>query len=127
MTLIAVVTGIILLEYFFLTLMVGFVRGKTGIQAPATTGDEKLERALRVQMNTLEQIVIVVPAMWIFGQYIRADIAASLGLVFVVGRILYAVGYMVDPKKRAPGFIIGMLATIVLLLGGLYGAIMAAL
>lgn len=127
MHLIAVVAALVLLEYLVFVLMVGAVRGKSGIQAPAMTGSPELERIIRVQQNTLEQIVIVLPALWLFGSYISEPIGAGLGLVFVVGRALYCKGYVADPGKRAAGFVIGGLATVALLLGGLYGAAMAAL
>lgn len=127
MDLIATVAALMLVEYFVFTTLVGVTRGKTGIDAPATTGDPRLERMLRVQMNTLEQLIIVLPSMWIFGLYISATWGAGLGLVFIIGRIIYCMGYLSDPKKRGPGFLIGFLATLVLMLGGLYGAGMAAL
>ncbi|MFT5578251.1 MAG: glutathione S-transferase [Paraglaciecola psychrophila] len=127
MELIAVVSGLIVLEYFILTMLVGRARGKSGIEAPAMTGDPGLERALRVQLNTLEQLIIVLPGLWLFGTYISATWGAGLGLVFIVGRALYAQAYMSDPSRRGPGFLIGLLATVALLLGGIYGAVMAAL
>ena len=125
MDLVAAITGVIVLEYFVFAMMVGIVREKSGIQAPAMTGDAKLERMLRVQMNTLEQMVVVIPAMWLFGTYISEVYAASLGAVFVIARVLYCRGYLIDPNKRAIGFGLGMLATIMMLAGGLYGAIAA--
>ncbi len=127
MSLIATVAALMLVEYFVFAMLVGVARGKTGIEAPATTGDPRLERILRVQMNTLEQLIIALPSMWIFGLYISETWGAGLGLVFIVGRVIYCMGYVSDPKKRGPGFLIGYLATVVLMFGGLYGAGMAAL
>jgi len=127
MELIAVVSGLIVLEYFILTMLVGKARAKSGIDAPAMTGDPGLERALRVQLNTLEQLVIVLPGLWLFGSYISATWGAGLGLVFIIGRGLYGQAYMSDPTRRGTGFLIGLLATVVLLLGGIYGAVIAAL
>lgn len=127
MHLVATVIGLILLEYFVFTMMVGAFRGKSGIQAPAMTGDPKLERMIRVQMNTLEQMVVVIPSMWLFATYNSETVSAGLGLAFVLGRVLYCVGYLADPNKRAVGFTIGMLASTILLLGGLYGAVATAL
>jgi uncharacterized membrane protein YecN with MAPEG domain len=94
------------------------------VQAPATTGDELFERALRVQVNTLEQLVITLPAMWISAMYYRPLLAAGLGLVFFLGRLLYRTGYMKDPAKRGPGMMIGFLANVALLLTALWGAVM---
>ena len=127
MELVAAVTMLVVLEYLVFTMLVGMARGKSGVQAPATTGDPLLERTLRVQMNTLEQLAIVIPSMWLFGLYVSATYAAGLGLVFAVARIIYYRGYVADPKKRAAGFGIGFLVTVVLLLGALYGTGMASI
>ena len=124
---VAVVTGVLLLQYFVFMMLVGAARGRSGVQAPAISGDPVFERTLRVQQNTLEQLLIVLPSMWLFGSYFGETIAASLGLVFFVGRILYYRGYVVEPGKRSVGFGIGFLATIALLLGALGGAVKAVL
>ncbi len=124
---VTLVLSIILIEYLVFVMLVGAARHKSGIKAPAMSGDERLERALRVQMNTLEQLVMVIPAMWIFGVYVSPLWGAGLGLVFVIGRALYARGYMIEPDKRGLGFLIGMLATWGLLGGALYGSVLASL
>ena len=102
--------------------MVGKSRSQLGIEAPKIIGDEKFERVFRVQQNTLEQLVVFLPALWLLGYYMHWDIAAALGVLFLVGRIMYARGYIEDPSKRAPGFIIGVLAQLMLLIGGIVGA-----
>lgn len=122
MELIAVVTLLIAAEYFFLAIWVGKVRGETGIAAPAIIGNDKFERVFRVQQNTLEQLIIFFPSLWVFGFYVSATVGAGLGLVFLIGRILYARGYVQSADKRGPGFIIGSLALLALMLGGLVGA-----
>lgn len=124
---VAVVTGVLLLQYFVFMMLVGAARGRSGVQAPAISGDPVFERTLRVQQNTLEQLLIVLPSMWLFGSYFGEAIAAGLGLVFFVGRVLYYRGYVVEPGKRSVGFGIGFLATIILLLGALGGAVKAVL
>jgi hypothetical protein len=108
-------------EYFFLAVMVGKSRTETGVLAPKCVGDERFERIFRVQQNTLEQLIIFFPALWIFGYYVSPTVGAGLGAVFLFGRILYARGYVKHPDKRAPGFIIGSLATLALIVGGLLG------
>lgn len=120
---IALVTLLVATEYFFLAILVGKSRSENGIAAPAIVGDEKFERVFRVQQNTLEQLIIFFPALWIFGYYVSPTIGAALGVVFLVGRIMYARGYVQHPDKRAPGFIIGSLATLALMVGGLVGVI----
>ena len=116
-----------LLQYVWFSMRAGMGREKYNIKAPACTGDENWERLFRVQQNTLEQLLIVLPAMWLFATYISEPVAAGLGLVFFVGRVLYYRGYVAAPGKRSLGFGVGFLATIVLLLGGLGGAVMAIL
>ena len=82
------------------------------------------ERAFQVHQNTIEQLIIFIPALWIFASYWRADIAAGIGLVFVISRQIYRRAYMDDPAKRSAGFGIGAAAMSVLVLGGLAGAVM---
>lgn len=117
MTYVALVTLLILIQYFYFAMRAGSARGKSNVQAPAMTGDENFERALRVQLNTLEQMVITVPAMWICATYFRADVAAVLGAVFLIGRFVYSAGYIGDPSKRGPGMLISAVAN-----GGLVGS-----
>ena len=120
----AIVTALALLEYVGISLLVGRARGKYGIKAPATSGDPVFERTFRVHQNTLEQLMIFLPSLWLFGTYVSAGWGALIGLVFIVGRVLYVQGYIADPEKRGMGFGIGFLANIVLLVGGLIGALL---
>ena len=101
--------------------LVGRARGKYGVKAPAVHGHEVFERYFRVHYNTLELMVAFVPAMWLFGTYVSPGWAAGLGLVYVVGRIAYFVGYVADPAKREIGFGLSVLPILVLLVGGLWG------
>jgi glutathione S-transferase len=127
MALVALVAALALIEYTLFALNVGRMRGRYGVKAPATTGHELFERAYRVHQNTLEQLVVFLPSLYLFAAFVSAPIAAGLGLVFVVGRALYFRGYQADPEKRGPGFGIGFIASNLLLLGGLVGALVAAL
>lgn len=123
MAYVALVTLLILIQYFFFVMQAGMARGKDTVVAPATTGDEMYERKSRVQMNTLEQLMITLPAIWICAHYFRPDVAAVLGWAFLIGRFLYSYLYIKNPKSRAPGFIIGFLANVILVGCGLYGVI----
>ena len=118
---IALVTLLVAAEYFFLAVMVGKARSISGIGAPKIIGDERFERVFRVQQNTLEQLIIFFPSLWIFAYFVEPRIGAGLGVLFLVGRIMYARGYVQHPDKRGPGFIMGSLATLALILGGLVG------
>lgn len=125
---VAVVTALALLVYLWTVIGVGAARRKSGIKAPTMTGDPLLERAVRVQANTLEWLPIFLPSLWLCHLFWQPQdqtgiIVAAIGAVWIVGRILYALGYVVDPRKREMGFLIQFLASIVLLLGALGKAV----
>lgn len=127
-SLVAIVTCLSLLVYVWMILRVGGARRRSGIAAPAMTGDADLERHLRVQLNTLEWLPIYLTSLWLFtlvynGFPFNEMIAVGAGLLWVVGRVLYALGYVKDPSKREMGFLIQALATAVLLFGALGKAI----
>lgn len=127
MPFVAAVTAAAVLQFFWFGILVGRARARYNVQPPAITGNEVFERYFRVQQNTLEQLVIFIPSIWIFATYVNATVAAVLGAVFVVGRQLYQLGYVADPKKRFAGFGLSALPNLVLALGGLAGAVAAAL
>lgn len=127
MELTAAITLALLIEYFIFMMLVGVARGKTGIKAPATTGDPFFEATLRVQQNTLEQLVHVIPSLWICSYFLNELLAVGLGAVFLVGRIIFCIGYRTAPEKRTIGFMMGWLASIVLILGACWGVITSLL
>lgn len=119
---VAIVTLLIIIQYMYFTMSAGMARGKE-IKAPATSGDEIFERKLRVQLNTLEQMMVTLPTMWLCAHFFRADVAAVLGTIFIIGRFIYSATYVKDPSKRALGFVIGFLANVVLVLASLWGVV----
>ena len=119
--LVSLVTIISLLLFFVLTINVGRARAKYGIKAPEMSGNIDFERVVRVQQNTLEQLILFLPALWIFANFVSPIAASILGTIWIIGRIVYAWGYYQAAEKRGTGFAIGSLATIVLLLGSLVG------
>jgi glutathione S-transferase len=123
MTATALVTLFALIEYLWISFSVGQSRGRFGVAAPATTGNEIFERWFRVQQNTLEQLVVFLPALWLFAFYANGRVGALIGLAFLAGRYLYARGYVEDPEQRGRGFMIGFVSTAVLLAGALIGAL----
>ena len=124
MELVTIVIALALIEYTVFGMLVGRARGKYGIDAPAISGDPIFERYYRVQQNTLEVLVLFIPGMWMFGHYVSVDVAAGLGLVFIVGRFLYLRGYVADPKSRSLGFALSLIPAQILIIGGLIGAAM---
>ncbi|MFT6958072.1 MAG: glutathione S-transferase [Halieaceae bacterium] len=123
MEFVALVALLILCEYIVFMALCGKARADSGLLAPATTGDESFERAYRVQMNTLEQMVITLPAMWLCAYFFMPIVAGVLGLSFFVGRLVYRATYIKDPATRGPGMIIGFLSNVLLLLCGLWGVL----
>ena len=115
----ALVTLLALLVYAWNFMGAGQARGKHQIAAPATTGHPEFERKLRIQQNMLEQLIAFLPSLWIFCLTVQPLIGAALGLIFVIGRIIYSAAYAADPAKRSLGFGLGALPTIILLVGAL--------
>jgi uncharacterized membrane protein YecN with MAPEG domain len=104
---------------FAMALTVARTHSKTGILAPAMAGDPQLERAIRAHSNTIEWLPIFLPSLWLFAIYWNANWAAAFGLLWLIGRILYFLGYLSAPLKRYPGFFIQSAAAFALLLGAL--------
>jgi uncharacterized membrane protein YecN with MAPEG domain len=121
------VTGLSLLVYFAFQINVGRARAKYNVLPPQTSGNPDFERVVRVHQNTLEQLALYLPSLWLFALLMNPAWAAVLGGVWIVGRILYAWGYYKAAEKRGPGFGISALATLGLLLGGIGGAVRALL
>jgi glutathione S-transferase len=120
--------GVTLLAVLFIAytfINVGAARGKTKIDAPAVTGHPTLERAYRVQLNTVEQAIMFFPLLFLATRYFHslAWLPAAFGLVWVIGRFLYLQGYMASPAKRSTGFLITFAATVGLLVLAIIGIV----
>ncbi len=121
------IIGLAVLVYTYTLLAAGRARRRAGIKSPAMIGDTTMERALRVQQNTLEQLVAFVPSIVLFAVLVNARTAAGLGALWIAGRILYIGLYMRDPGSRAPAFLLAFVPQIILTLGAVMGAISAIL
>ena len=122
-----IVTALAVLQFLWFGLRVGSAREKYGVKAPGVTGNEVFERHFRVQQNTLEQLILFLPGLYLFSHYFNPLYAAALGVPYLVGRTLYARSYVRDPASRGAGFLTGAIPTLVLIAGGLVGAIMRTL
>ena len=126
MPLVHIVVGLALAQFLFFCFAVGKARGTYKVAAPATTGNEMFERYFRVQMNTLELLVIFVPSILLCGQYFGSYLATALGVIYLIGRMIYFTSYVKDPKSRSMGYGLSALPVVVLLAGAIIGAIRAA-
>ena len=120
----ALVSALALLLYVAVFAAAGRARHRYNVKAPAVTGPPDFERALRVQQNTLEQLVWFFPALWLFALYASPLWAGIIGLVWIAGRAHYAVSYYRDPEGRGPGFLIGFASAALLLLGALIAIVL---
>jgi glutathione S-transferase len=110
-----------LLEFVFFGVLVARARVRCHVPAPATTGNPEFERYFRAHANTLEQLVIFIPALLVFGHYHGGYLAAGLGVLFIIGRAVYFQGYVKRAEARHAGFVLSGIATVGLLVGALYG------
>ena len=117
-----IVTALALLQFIVFGMQVGRARGKYGVQAPAVTGNEIFERHFRVQQNTLEQLIVFLPGLYLFAHYFNPLWGAGLGVIYLIGRQVYSASYVKDPKTRSAGFGLTFLPTVVLIVGALIGA-----
>lgn len=124
---IVIVAGLALVQFIVFGILVGAARGRYKVEAPATTGHDMFDRYYRVHYNTMEQLVVFLPALflsaaWGFGP---DWVTAAIGAVFLVGRQLYFSAYVRDPKSRSLGFALSVLPGAALLLNAIAGAVAA--
>jgi glutathione S-transferase len=118
------VTVLALLQFLYFAILVGRARGRLGIKAPAVAGNEVFERYVRVQMNTLELLILLLPSLWIATAYVAARWVALLGAVYLIGRFIYQRAYVAEPSRRSLGFSLSALPMLVLLAIDLVGCVM---
>lgn len=122
-----IVTFLALAQYTLFGAQVGGMRVKYGVKAPAISGNEQFERMYRIHQNTMEQLVLFLPALWMQAYYAKPLWGAGIGLVYVIGRFIYRAEYLKDPASRGPGFTMTIVASTVLLVWSLVAAIVALL
>ncbi|MDF0552055.1 MAPEG family protein [Kamptonema sp. UHCC 0994] len=123
----SLVTASALLIYLVFIINVGRARAQYKMSPPQMTGNPDFERVVRVQQNTLEQLVIFLPSLWLFSEFISPIWASGIGAFWLVGRILFAWGYYQAAEKRMLGFGITSFANFTLLAGSLIGIILQLL
>src|SRR5580692_2181419 len=120
---IALVVLLALVEFLAFGFLVGSARARYKIAAPATSGHPVFERTFRVHYNTLELLVVFIPAIWLFGMYLNPRWGAIIGAVFLVGRALYAFGYIRAPEKREVGAMLSFVSVAVLVVGAVFAIV----
>ena len=119
-----IIAMLALIEYLYFGMQVGGARGRSGVAAPAVTGDPAFERAFRAHQNTLEQLIIFIPGLYASAYFVHELFAVAAGVVFLVGRAIYFRAYCEDAEKRGTGMLITAAGNVTLLLGGLIGALL---
>lgn len=122
MDFVIIVVVLALVQYFAFGILVGMARGKYGVDAPAISGDPVFERYYRVHQNTLEQLIVFLPAIFLYSHTGNPNYAAALGAVYLIGRMIYLRSYIADPKSRGLGFGLTALPTIFMLIAALISA-----
>jgi glutathione S-transferase len=117
----ALVTLLAVALYFAFALRVARARGRLGVALPATSGNADFERIFRIHQNTNEWLPVFLAPLWICALSLSDVGAAALGVVWLIGRIIYAAGYTQAVDKRLPGFFIQSTACILLFLGAAFG------
>ena len=120
-------TIIALLQFFVFGALVGKARGIYGVNAPAITGHEMFERAYRVQMNTLELIVLLLPATYLAAALWSPLYTAISVAVYIVGRTIYWRAYLAEPKSRTLGYVLSIVPILVLLVASLISLVRSML
>lgn len=115
-----------LIEYVFFSVQVSRARTRTGLAAPAVSGNPEFERVFRAHANTTEQLVVFLPALYAAGYFVHELFAVAAGVVFLVGRALYFRSYAADAARRGPGMIVTTAANLTLVIGGLVGSLRVA-
>lgn len=110
----AAVTALSILLCIGFAILVARTRRATGIEPPTMSGDPRLERALRVQGNTMEGFVVFLPALWLAALYFHGWVPPIIGLIWCLGRLIFAAGYMAAAEKRHIGFAISIFSVLAL-------------
>jgi glutathione S-transferase len=110
-------------QFFFFAAMVAVARGRYKVVAPAVSGHPLFERYYRVQMNTLELLIMFLPSLLVAAKYHTGNWVPVLGAVYIIGRFIYYRSYVREPAGRALGFGLSMLPILILLVSGAIGAL----
>ena len=125
MQIVELVAVIAVIQFLFFGALTGRARGQSGLKAPAVTGNEDFERMYRVQINTLEILIAFLPVLFLAARYWPTSLVAGLGVVYLIGRLIYWRAYVSDPSKRGIGFMLSMFPTLFLAILALVGIVLS--
>ena len=111
-----IITFLALAQYILFGVQVGGLRGKHEIKAPATSGHPEFERMNRVHLNTMEQLLVFLPALWMHAYFAKPLYGALFGVIYLIGRFIYRAAYLKDPSSRSLGFVLTVIPSLVLLI-----------
>ena len=112
---VVIVTVLALMQYMFFGIQVGGAHQKYGVKAPTMSGDPQFDRINRVHQNTLEQLIVLIPALWMYAKFVNPLWGAGMGVVYLIGRFIYRAEYLKDPSTRTLGFSLSFLPGAVML------------
>jgi len=124
MDMVAIVTVLALLQFTWFGIQVGSLRAKHDIKAPAMSGQTEFDRMYRIHYNTMEQLVVFLPALWLYAHMVNPLWGTGLGVVYLIGRFIYRVSYLKDPASRSAGFTLSFLPSAIMLIWVLVVAVM---
>ena len=124
---VAIVTILALAQYVYFGIQVGGAHQKYGIKVPAMNGDPQFECINRVHQNTLEQLVVLIPALWLYAYFVNPLWGAGMGVVYLIGRFIYSSAYKKDPSTRTLGFMLSFLPGAVMMGWVLVATVMSLL
>ena len=127
MAYVTIIAMLAIVQYSIFSFQVGQARGKFGVEAPAISGHEIFDRVFRVHQNTLEQLISFIPGIYAFAFFVSPLWATGIGVVFLIGRVIYARAYVADPASRSVGVLITFISAQVLVLGAIVGALLKVL
>lgn len=122
-----IVSALALLLNIVFALRVGQARVRLGVMAPETSGPDEFNRVYRVHQNTIEQLVLFLPSLWLFYMVFHTIWGAVVGVIWILARLLYSSAYRKDPARRAPGMLVTIVSSLALLLCALLGSLIASL
>ena len=120
---VTIITVLALLQFTWFGFQVGSMRAKHNVKAPAMSGATEFERMFRVHYNTMEQLILFLPALWLYASMVNPIWASGFGIVYLVGRFIYRSAYLKDPSSRSIGFTVTHLPAAIMLIWVLVDAV----